>query len=206
MRTIEYKYVDKSKWPQGEWNDEPDKIQFEDPKTGMPCLIVRNGAGALCGYVGVSKGHPLFGIDYSSCSLKEAKPQGKTEGDDRYGEWMTERLRKRLICNEGGYCSHSPESILDVHGGITFTDFCHESPENHGICHIPESGEPDKVWWFGFDCSHSGDFSPAYQHLSVFDRGYESYKNITYVKREIARLADQLKLPAPATNPATTTN
>lgn len=65
MRTIEYRTDDKTKWGPGPWQDEPDKVQFEDPATGLPCLIVRNRFGALCGYVGVSASHPWFGKDYS---------------------------------------------------------------------------------------------------------------------------------------------
>jgi hypothetical protein len=65
METIEYRdAVDKSGWPSGPWQSEPDKKQWEDPATGMPCLIVRGPAGALCGYVGVALGHPCFGRDY----------------------------------------------------------------------------------------------------------------------------------------------
>jgi len=67
METIEYKVnptIDKSTWPKGEWDNEPDKKQWQDPATGLPCLIVRNWSGALCGYVGVPKTHPLYKADY----------------------------------------------------------------------------------------------------------------------------------------------
>src|SRR5581483_7299765 len=105
--------VDKSIWPRGEWDDEPDKKQWQDKETGLPCLIVRGGGGALCGYVGVSEGHPFFGKDYGDI-------------DDN----------------------------LDCHGGITFADFCaHTNDESRHICHKPDPGEPDRVWWLGFDCS-----------------------------------------------------
>ncbi len=50
---------------EGPWQNEPDKIQFTDKETGLPCLIVRNTMGALCGYVGVSKGHPYFEKPYN---------------------------------------------------------------------------------------------------------------------------------------------
>lgn len=192
METKDYTYVDKNKWPCGEWNEEPDKIQFEDPETKMPCLIVRGSSGALCGYVGVTEGHPLFGIDYGSCSLKTAKPQGKTDGDDRFSQRIAERMRSRLTCGES-WCDHRPESILNVHGGITFSDFCQERSDNHGICHIPANGEPEKVWWFGFDCAHSGDVCPAYEKFYPSFGDYDSYKNVEYVKGEIAQLAKQLR-------------
>jgi hypothetical protein len=64
METIEYRTQDKSQWGTGEWQDEPDKKQWQDEETGYPCLVVRNQLGALCGYVGVPSGHPHFGQDY----------------------------------------------------------------------------------------------------------------------------------------------
>jgi hypothetical protein len=60
------------------------------------------------------------------------------------------------------YCDHTAESTLTVHGGITFSEFCHESEEGpgYGICHHPLDGRPEKVWWLGFDCAHCMDMSP----------------------------------------------
>ncbi len=64
MKTLEWKTVDKSAWGEGPWQDEPDKRQWVDEATGLPCLIVRGPLGALCGYVGVSEGHPYYGKEY----------------------------------------------------------------------------------------------------------------------------------------------
>lgn len=69
MKTIEYTFVDKAAWPRGLWDDEPDKVQWQDQATGLPCLIVRNDSGALCGYVGVMKGHPCYARHYDDYSL-----------------------------------------------------------------------------------------------------------------------------------------
>lgn len=66
MQTIEYRTVDKSEWPRGEWDDEPDKVQWPDPATGLPCIARRAMRGNWCGYVGVAPGHPLHGRDYDS--------------------------------------------------------------------------------------------------------------------------------------------
>ncbi len=63
MQTLEYRTIDKSTWPQGPWQNEPDKRQWRDEATGLPCLIVRGPMGALCGYVGVPNGHLYYGID-----------------------------------------------------------------------------------------------------------------------------------------------
>jgi hypothetical protein len=52
----------RKQWPSGEWDNEPDRVEWTDDKTGLPCLAVRGHLGALCGYVGVPKGHPLYGL------------------------------------------------------------------------------------------------------------------------------------------------
>lgn len=73
MKRIEYKnVVDKSRYIQGPypWFLEPDKVQYQDETTGLPCLIVRGPWGFLCGYVGVSKGHPSFGKKYHNVDSK----------------------------------------------------------------------------------------------------------------------------------------
>ena len=55
---------DRSTWPSGEWDDEPDKAQWTD-ETGFPCLAVRHGtSGHWCGYVGLPYGHPRHGHSY----------------------------------------------------------------------------------------------------------------------------------------------
>ena len=56
--------MDKSGWGDGPWQDEPDKVQWPDGFTGMPCIILRNRMGAWCGYVGVTKSHPLYEVGY----------------------------------------------------------------------------------------------------------------------------------------------
>ena len=57
--------VDRSKWPTGEWDGEPDKVQWTDEATGMTCLAKRHQrSGHWCGYVGVGQDHPLHGKGY----------------------------------------------------------------------------------------------------------------------------------------------
>jgi len=53
--------IDKTSWPDGPWQSEPDKEQWEDDATGLPCLLKRHPHGGhLCGYVGVPEGHPWY--------------------------------------------------------------------------------------------------------------------------------------------------
>ena len=83
-----------------------------------------------------------------------------------------------------------------VHGGLTYSDFCmegHGNVEEEGICHLPAEGETDRVWWFGFDCNHSGDHPPLYADDHEYIRNTQSsYKNIDYVKSNCSQLAQQL--------------
>jgi hypothetical protein len=65
MRTIEWTTLDRSTWIDGEWSSEPDKVQWPDLATGLPCLAVRHARyGFWCGYVGVPPTHPLHGRHY----------------------------------------------------------------------------------------------------------------------------------------------
>lgn len=99
-----------------------------------------------------------------------------------------------------GHPYHGKEGIeayrldLDCHGGVTYGAPCADGGH---ICHVPQPGEADTVWWIGFDCAHSGDLSPAYEKLhrerGLSVAGYESYKPIGYVRREVEALAAQLQ-------------
>lgn len=164
MQDREWTFEDKSGWGEGPWQNEPDKVQFTDLKTGLPCLIVRSGmSGALCGYVGVSSSHPFFERDYSEI-----------------------------------------DSHVNVHGGLTYANFCQPGEPEHGICHVVDDGEDGHVWWLGFDCGHAFDYTPGFEArmkdavpewpLKEFGRANPmvSYKSIEYVKHEIAELAEQL--------------
>lgn len=78
MKTIEYRFVDKSSWEGGPWNEEPDKVQWQDESTGLPCLAVRGPLGNWCGYVGVFEGHPWFGKEYDAEEVEIACHGGLT--------------------------------------------------------------------------------------------------------------------------------
>ena len=155
MEQREYTTHDRSGWDSGPWDGEPDKVQFVDEATKLPCLAVRNHSGAWCGYVGVPPSHKDFGKGYSDVDY-------------------------------------------DVHGGLTFADKCQPTTdESHGICHVPAPGEPDHVWWFGFDCNHCDDFAPS-MHFRLKALGHdfripgEKYRTLGYVKAQCAKLAAQL--------------
>jgi hypothetical protein len=144
---------DRSRWPSGPWDSEPDLVEWRDEATGYPCLVVRGPMGALCGYVGVPPEHPWHGKEYGDTPFE-----------------------------------------CEVHGGVTYSDKC----AGH-ICHVPRPGESEHVWWFGFDCAHSGDVSPGLFALTGqiprTDHGLwdETYKTMAYVQGETERLAGVVK-------------
>lgn len=221
----------KENWGKGPWQNEPDKMQwtveFAVQRPGsrrrfkMPAIAVRGPMGAWCGYVGVTKGHPFFGVTYSSCSkgcaVEPHKPttdediaNAKTDAErnlmiagKKFEETdLSKRMREehpRFVCDYDA--EHSPESVLNVHGGITYSDFCQEGGQ---ICHVPRKGETGQVYWFGFDCSHAWDQIPAMDALhkeTELRTGFrwphhfrmrDVYRNKTYVRRETERLARQL--------------
>jgi len=149
MENMELTVIDKSSWPRGPWDSEPDKVQWTDPATGLPCLAVRNPrSGNWCGYVGVSSGHPAYHQGYDAVDV-------------------------------------------EVHGGLTFAGSCQENSPEPRICHTPEPGEPDDVWWLGFDCAHVFDLSPAYKALLAPITG-DVYRSLGYVRWECTSLAQQL--------------
>lgn len=71
MKNLSWTFPEyKKALPEGEWQNEPDKMQWKDQETGLPCLIVRHAfLGTLCGYVGVDKNHPLFEKDYEEADV-----------------------------------------------------------------------------------------------------------------------------------------
>ena len=159
--------INKTGWGEGPWQHEPDKVSWTDEATGLPCLIVRNHRGALCGYVGVDETHPWFEVGY--------------------------------------YGTDEHPIDVEVHGGLTFAEHCMPGEdESTGICHVPDPGKSDHVWWFGFDCAQPMDYSPNDPSDSLFDlltsfadaigRGVEGagYRDLGYVRREVTGLARQL--------------
>lgn len=147
------------------------------------------------------------------CELCEQHERAKKEWGE--GPWQSEPHRAEwehaglpCIAHRGGsgawcgYVGISPghpfhgkgysevEESVSVHGGLTYAEAC----QGH-ICHVPKPGEPDNLWWFGFDAAHAGDMTPR---SLVFSRKYslpadaEHYWTLAEIQAETNRLAEQL--------------
>lgn len=163
MKTIEYRRdEDKAKYQPGPWMDEPDKVQWKDEATGLPCLIVRNRLGALCGYVGVPRGHRFYGKDYDDVDVQV---HGGLTFDGH--------------CQEGGepsetICHLVEEGESDDVWWLGF-DCAHWQDYVPGM-------DTDEMRGYGL-----GSMNPLLE--SEFPT---SYKDIEYVRAEIRELAGQL--------------
>lgn len=91
----------------------------------------------------------------------------------------------------------------DVHGGLTFAGACQEDTER-GVCHVPEPGEPDDVWWLGFDMAHFMDLVPyegfmtglVEKFAGMSEPLHYAYRDVEYVKAECASVALQARAAA----------
>lgn len=151
-------------WGEGPWNNEEDHYVWVDEATDLDCMIHRGPSGALCGYVGVGPDHPAWGEPYQDVDV-------------------------------------------EVHGGLTYANPCQEGGE---ICHVPAPGREHDIWWFGFDCCHFLDFGPRMEKdmedlsARMVAEGRaplylgppvwpKVYRDVDYVRAEVASLAAQLK-------------
>lgn len=205
--------ADRERWGAGPWDAEPDKVQWVDEVTGLDCLIVRGPLGSWCGYVGVPEGHPFFGIDYSRCtqtpgcgeSYCNHTPEhiASVHGGLTYADFCQEPTREAFEHWCASMHARRQEARQYPRGDAAraWADRGHlvgdyEAWRKHGeasaICHLPLPGRPDRVWWFGFDCAHSGDLTPGLlEHVSRGARG-DIYRDRAYVEDQVRQLAAQL--------------
>lgn len=131
-------------------------------------------------------------------------------------EWKHEGFPCLIVRNESGalcgYVAVPPghpwhgrdafgDNAIDasVHGGLTYSGAC-----DGKICHVPDPGDPDDVWWLGFDCAHYRDIVPAVVAIGskIYDGIEEpswmrpTYKTVSFVKNEVEGLAVQAKAAA----------
>lgn len=156
------------------WDTEPKELQFE--AEGLRCAMRRYEMGYWCGYVGVGRDHPLYGLPRNhllKLPLSWFEHRRGLQGTGAIDMLLHATSGRRLedACAIG--------MAFEVHGGVTFA--------NH------RSEDPD-LWWFGFDCSHAGDYIPELAKLPGLKGIMRDavYRDQQYVVGECMSLAAQL--------------
>jgi hypothetical protein len=96
------------------------------------------------------------------------------------------------------------DSQVDVDANLNYGAAC-----GGLICRVPAPGEPDDVWWLGWDFAHIFDSTPGRDAFLkshgiewpkfIFPGRTEVYRDLPYVRGEIERVAEQLAaMPAKA--------
>lgn len=147
---------------------------------GLLCCIVRmSHIGCLNGYVSVRRNSKLYNKRYSDCVEIDGE---KILSGAKLG------LLNIEITNLDVY-SISIESVINVHGGITFS-----SNNIYGCFNPNVFGK--RLYWFGFDSAHFGD-APVFidRNLASLYSGMDHvYKDFVFVKEQTESLAEQLLL------------
>lgn len=143
------------------------------------CLIVLFGGrkNHRCGYVGVPRDHPLYGVGYSQ--------QAECLTSDDAASATVGKKSPLLALTAGvgsdgeGLVRRSPDVVFDCHGGLTFS----------GGGDYPVTSD---LWWFGFDCCHAGDGEIEASHTSYLSYERDDARTLDYVRAECEALAAQL--------------
>ncbi len=144
--------------------------------SGLRAVVIMTDLGHRCGYVGLPAGHPLYGVDYS-----EKSPHLKLNP-----ERSTEKMSPiQILCGAGKDMDelNSPEHVFEVHGGLTFS--------GNGRGKYPVESE---LWWFGYDCGHSGDAPAPGSRMAQYGLEIEGdvHRTLDYCEAECESLAKQL--------------
>lgn len=124
---------------------------------------------------------------------KSTFPPGPWQAESDHEDWIDDSTGLACHINRCGGSGHLcgyvglPEGHhlfgvkygdinVNVHGGLTY------------------SAQEGDLWVIGFDCAHSGDYTPGYAWASEHSRR-KSYKTFEYVKAEIESLLQQVYSP-----------
>ena len=142
-------------------------------KAGLRAIVLFVHGSHHCGYVGVTKGHPLYGVPYSEPhpSLRREAIADKQIGKRGIFPFMLAGMRDETE-------AIAADLFFDVHGSLTFSDKGKEDG------YLPDP----TTWWFGYDCAHLGD-----QTLTNRDYVEGVFRDEAYCIAECESLAAQLE-------------
>jgi hypothetical protein len=87
---------------------------------------------------------------------------------------------------------HDLDPDIEVHGGLNYAAACYGR-----VCHVPEPGEPDDLWWLGFAHVHGFDLAPGHTaQLQKFGISSPSslgdvYRDMAYATTGVEHLAER---------------
>lgn len=129
-------------------------------KAGFRAVVLMGGMGHRCGYVGVPKGHLLYGTKYNDDThALKALPDGETIGD--------RGIMSMFLGNSDKPGMQRPYFVFDVHGSLTYSD-------GGGVSTYPVASD---LRWFGYDCGHHGD-APSDEYLAAKRAEYPDLAHI----------------------------
>jgi hypothetical protein len=139
--TIGYRDLDRPGWPAGPWDDEPDWLQWPEEQTGFVCLILRSPRmGYLCGYVGVPRGAPAWGLEDREARRRGVECHGDvTYSDDRPPCEAGSSLLPPGLWWLGFHCSNASDAFPGLDGigmgipGMEYRALGHVRAECEGL-------------------------------------------------------------------------
>ena len=145
----------------------------------LRCVVIMTSMGHRCGYVGLSKTHFLYGVEYNEeIKISEEAKENFKKSD------IGKRGILSIFCFDGE--TITPGVFFNVHGGITYAAGSGDYPVKSDL------------WWFGFDCAHAGDakdLSILSEDIKEIELKYPlggELRTLEYCIYECESLADQL--------------
>jgi hypothetical protein len=168
-------FQDKSTWGDGPWLQEPDKAQWVDLSSDLPCLAVRQWTfGNWCGYVGIRPGHPYY-----------------------RKRWQTFRdtPSEHLAIKFSNFCArHDPlpppdkfTAELRSRLGLPWYIPAPERQSLRDIAVFHTADEHERIWWIGFDLGYPWGSIPAEDALLDKIRAGEWRKEWKIFRNEVEK-------------------
>lgn len=121
-------------------------------ESGLRAVVIMNiyrNRSHRCGYVGVQRDNPLFGLGHNKQTPLITKEMVQELELGKKSPILF--IIAGVDADEDGDIRRSLDVLIDVHGGITYADSANTSDYP-----VPDE-EYNPLWWFGFDTAHSGD-------------------------------------------------
>lgn len=198
----EYTYINKLSWGPGPWQEEADKIQWQDKRTGLLCVMLRSVfTGSWNAYVGIQSRHPFYMIDYTALTADIDVHGGLTYSGFGYQPsvmgWLRRAPSLELLDDLSDralrYGSDNNDASVRLQSLRAQKDLWYfewvKYRQARSICYGRY-----RRWWLGFDCAHLMDSTPRMDAMMPNRKlsSMNTYRTQSWVENEVAWLAQQL--------------